>query len=134
MVVIDEPQFEVVRRSMLRQLGRMSSQNAKGFVIELDYVLEGDAGLADVSIKWRGGDDGLFTAAGQFAGDAASAATRLLAALIDVAYAVDQAIATSSVTDDRVLVSFATWSPGIGVATVRIEAHSRSSPRDLAAH
>lgn len=124
-IAIDEPQFEAARRSMLRQVGRMTSQNAEGFVIDLDYALEGDAGLEDVSIKWRGGDDGLFTAAGRFAGDAATAATRLLAALDDVAYGVDQAIATSSVTDGRVLVSFATWSPGIGLATVRIEALER---------
>ncbi len=86
----------------------VSEQNAEGFVIDLDYALEGDAGLEEVSTKWRGGGDGLFTPAGRFAGDAATAAMRLLAALDDVAYGVDQASATSSVTDDRVQVSFAT--------------------------
>jgi hypothetical protein len=119
---IDAEQFESVRRSMLRRFGRMSSRDAKGFIVTLDYYLEGAGSLDDLSVKWRGEDDGLFTAAGRFSGDAAPAATRLLAALDEVAYGGDQAVATSSVTEGQVHVSFATWDPEIGLATVRIKA------------
>lgn len=122
---VDAEQFETVRGSMLRRFGRMSSRSAKGFIVTLDYYLEGDAGLDDLSVKWRGDDDGLFAAAGRFAGDAASAAIRLLAALDEVAFG-DQAVATSTVTEGQVQVSFATWDPEIGLATVRIEAVASS--------
>ncbi len=99
----------------------MSSRYAKDFIITLDHYLESEARLEGLSSKWRGNDDGLFTVAGRFSGDAASAATRLLAALDEVAFG-DQAVATSSVTEERVRVSFATWDPEDGLATVRIEA------------
>jgi hypothetical protein len=119
MDVLDVRQFEAIRRSMLRSFGRMSSRDAKGFIIDLDRALEG-AGLGGLTVKWRGGDDGLFTATGQFDGDPAAWPARMLAALEDLGY--EDSAATVDVSSGAVHISFATWAPEIGLATVRIDA------------
>jgi hypothetical protein len=68
MRVLDAGEFESTRRSGLRSFGRVSSRTAKGFIIELGQPLE-SAGLGETTVKWRGGDDGLFTVTGRFDGE-----------------------------------------------------------------
>lgn len=117
---VNAEQFESVRRSMLRNVGRMTSENAQGFIIDLANALE-EAGLDPASAKWRGGDDGLFTATGRFDGAPSDWSALMLVALDDLAY-VDGCVATVDVSSDAVRVQFATWAPEIGLATVRIDA------------
>lgn len=117
---VNAEQFETVRRSMLRNLGRMTSGNAQGFIIDLSNALE-KAGLDPTTAKWRGGDDGLFTATGRFDDTPSDWSALMLVALDDLAY-VDGCIATVDVSSDSVRVQFATWAPTIGLATVRIDA------------
>jgi hypothetical protein len=68
MKLLDARQFETVRKSMLRDFDRISSNSAHGFIINLREALE-RAGLIKSKVKWRGGDDGLFSATGLFAGE-----------------------------------------------------------------
>lgn len=121
---VDTEQFEAVRRSMLRAFGRMTSGNAKGFIIDLQNAIE-DAGLDPTTVKWRGGDDALFTATGQFDKTPSARAAFKLVTLDDLAYR-DGGIATIDVSSDSVRVQFATWAPTIGLATVRIDARPKS--------
>jgi hypothetical protein len=121
---VDTKEFEAVRRSMLLAFGRMTSRAARGFIIDLQNAIE-DAGLDPTTVKWRGGDDALFTATGYFGETPSAWAALMLVALDDLAYA-DGGIATVDVSSDSVRVQFATWAPTIGLATVRMDAQPRS--------
>lgn len=100
----------------------MTSGDAHGFIINLDHALETIGRLEQLRCKWRGEEDGLYTAVGAFHGDASQAARRILASFDDLAYGPDQGLATLDVTAGRVNASFATWTEQIGLATVRLDA------------
>ena len=117
---------------MLRRFGRMTSDDARGFVIDLDAALE-RAGLTRARVTWRGGDDGLFTVNAQASGPAEGAVLALLDELDDVAYGGDACGATVTVAAGGAHVHFATWSPRIGLATVRIDVTDDRSTGDIAA-
>ena len=119
---IDNERFERLRRSKLREFGRMTSSDADGFIINLDHALETIARLGAVRCKWRGEEDGLFTATGTFQGDSSQVAGRIRLSFDDLAYGPDQAVATMSVSAGHVSASFATWADRIGLATVRLDA------------
>lgn len=119
METMNARQFETVRRSMLDRFGRISSNTADGLIVDLQLALE-RAGLAKPKIKWRGGDDGLFTATGQFEGEPVEWATKALAAL-DYELYVD-GVATLDMSPATVHISVATWAPDLGLATVQIDA------------
>jgi hypothetical protein len=132
MKLMDARQFEILRKSMLRDFGRISSGDAHGFIIDLDVALE-RSGLKKPAIKWRGGDDGLFTATGKFEGQPTDSATLALEHLDDtVAYGDDVAV-TLDVSPDAVHISLATWTPVIGLATIRIDVQ-RADSGDIPGH
>ena len=130
MQTVDAARFETVRRSMLRQFGRISSRNAHGFIINLQVALD-RAGMIKPEIKWRGGDDGLFTAAGQFEGEPKDWASVALAELDDELTYEGAGVVSVDMSSAQVQISFATWDSEIGLATVRIDA-LRLTPADVA--
>lgn len=131
METMDTREFETVRRSMLARFGRISSNTAHGLIIDLQLALE-RAGLARPKIKWRGGDDGLFTATGEFDGQPEEWATKALAALdYDLLY--EDGVVTLDVSPATVHITVATWAPDLGLATVQIDA-LRLTSGDIAGH
>jgi hypothetical protein len=131
MKMMDARQFEAVRGSMLHRLGRISSSTAQGLIIDLQMAVE-RAGLIAAKVKWRGGDDGMFTATGQFDGEPSQWATGALAALDrDLLY--DDGAATIDLSSAGVHISLATWAPDLGLATVQIDA-KRVTANDLPGH
>lgn len=128
---VDAEQFESVRRSMLRTYGRMTYDNAQGFIIDLQNAIE-DAGLDPTTAAWRGGEDALFIATGQF-DEAPSDWSALMLAMLDVLAYRHGRIATVEVSSDAVRVLFATWAPKIGLATVQIDAVPKP-PGDIPGH
>jgi hypothetical protein len=116
---VDATELEARRRSLLAELGRIRSSDAKGFLVDLNHFLE-EAGLTNVKARWRGDDPCAFTATGEFQGDSADVEAGLLIALgDDVAY--DEAIAAVTTSSDGVHVSFLTWATELGVASVCID-------------
>lgn len=132
MKLLDAREFEIVRKSMLRRYGRMSSRSAHGFMIDLDEAFD-RAGLIKPKRKWRGDDDGLFTATGMFEGKPADWAKVALAHLEDMMAYGDDVAATIDVSPRAVRISLATWAATIGLATVRIDAR-RADPGDIPRH
>ena len=78
-------EFEKLREAMLQRYLRITSRSADGFIIDLGNALE-KAGLDKVKVRWRGGEDGLFTATGEFEGNVENALAVVLGELDDVAY------------------------------------------------
>ena len=123
-------EFETERKLALARLGRISSSTAHGFIIDLQLALD-RAGLTHSTIKWRGGEDGLFTATGRFDGESSEWATKALAALDYELY--DDGVATVELSPAAVHISAATWAPELGLATVLIDAEP-VTPADIPRH
>lgn len=121
MKLVDEVAFAETRRMALKEQGGVTPSNAEGFLLDLDYALEG-AGLLDLKVSGGGGDDCGFTAVGQFAGNPEETAREIVALLAEkVTYGDGREAATVSSSAGHLRVSFLTWAPEIGVATVCIE-------------
>jgi hypothetical protein len=116
---VDATELEVRRRSLLAELGRIRSSNAKGFLADLDRFIA-EAGITKLETRWRGDDRCAFMATGAFDGDPAAVAAGVLAVLgEEVAY--DEAIAAVTASPDSVHVSFLTWATDLGVASVCVD-------------
>jgi hypothetical protein len=119
--LVDEVAFAEIRRVALKAVGRITSSNAEGFIIDLDYALE-NAGILDLKLRWRGDDDCGFTALGRSKDDPEVTARRIVAVLADkVTYGDGHDAAAVTSSAERVRVSFLTWTADIGVAIVCID-------------
>ena len=113
--------FDETRRIALKAVGRITSSNAKGFLLDLDHALDG-AGILGLKVRWRGDEDCGFTVEGRFAGDPDVTARDIVAALAEnVSYGDGRDAATVRTSADSVQVSFHTWNADTGMATVCIE-------------
>lgn len=116
---MDARAFESLRQARLREYGWIMPDDAQGLVSDLGDAFE-DAGFAGIRVEWRG--NGTFFAGGDVAPGGPDRFGALLAALVRASYGPDRCAATGANEDGRVVISFATWTPEIGVATVRVEA------------
>lgn len=119
METIDARAFETLRQSKLREYGWIMPDDAQGFVSDLGDAFE-DAGFASIGVAWLG--NGMFSAGGDIPPGIGRFGA-LLQALVRASYGPDRCAATGANEDGRVVISFATWTPEIGVATVRVEAN-----------
>jgi hypothetical protein len=124
--IVDEPELLARARASVKRLGLIAGGNAEGFLIDLDYGLEGEAGLDKVRVKKTGEDDCRFRVTGHFDGPAQEALHAILRVLEEqIAYDPEQAVASYSVQPDAVVVRFLTHNEFIGAATVCIRALPR---------
>jgi hypothetical protein len=131
---VDAPEFEALRRNVLRRYGRIRSSDAKGFLVDLDRALV-NSGLTKVKARWRGDPDWGFTATAEYPGAPEETTASVLNCLVDdVAYgdveaATPFAGAAVVAVGDSVQVLFVTWHPDIGAASVRVDLSRREAVR-----
>jgi len=123
MKTVPDDKFVQLRRSALAQLPPIAGRNADGFMLDVQYALEGKAGLARVRVKKTGDLDCRFRATAGFGGNLEEATWRILSALEeDIGYAEAEDVASISTAPDLVQISYLTWATEIGVVTLWIEA------------
>lgn len=108
------------------QIGLIGGINAKGFLIDLEYALEYEAGLKKVSVRKTGEPECRFRVSALYEGDAEQAAHRILAVFEGrIAYSSEDAVVAWTISDGTIQFSFLTQAATIGVATVCLRAGMR---------
>ncbi len=121
MKTLSEPDLLTRSRGAVERVGLIAGTDAEGFLIDLDYGLEGEGGLEKVNVMKTGDGDCYFRVSAYFRGSAQDALGAILRVLEErIAYDPEEAAAAYSVQPDAVVVRFLTHSESMGAATVCI--------------
>lgn len=122
MKLVERNEFEAEREAIRARMARISWQEGQGFQLDLDYALTDWDDLSSVQVTWRGEDECVFAASGEFQGDAAEVERKLLAVLDEKCiYSEGGGVASVAASADRLRVSFLTWTTRIGFVTACID-------------